>query len=92
MQWAKKLREICLAKTESITQLEAHAYELYLEGLCEFEKQNWAAAQGKLIACREIMADVGRVSDSLSERVFKEKIDQIEQSIKFCNFKISKGK
>ena len=27
-----------------------------MEGLCEFEKQNWAAAQGKLIACREIMA------------------------------------
>jgi hypothetical protein len=24
--------------------------------------------------------------------VFKEKIDQIEQTIKFCNFKVSKGK
>lgn len=32
------------------------------------------------------------MSDSLSEKVFNEKIDQIEQTIKFCNFKISKGK
>ena len=38
------------------------------------------------------MKDVGRVSDSLSEKVFRERIDQIEQSIKFCNFKISKGR
>lgn len=38
------------------------------------------------------MSDIGKVSDSLSEKVFKEKIDQIEQTIKFCNFKISKGK
>jgi hypothetical protein len=36
--------------------------------------------------------DVGKVSDSLSEKVFRERIDQIEQSIKFCNFKISKGR
>ena len=39
-----------------------------------------------------MIQDVGKVSDSLSEKVFKEKIDQIEQTIKFCNFKISKGK
>ena len=32
------------------------------------------------------------MSDSLSEKVCREKIDQIEQTIKFCNFKISKGK
>lgn len=32
------------------------------------------------------------MSDSLTERVFKEKIDQIEQTIKFCNFKTSKTK
>jgi outer membrane protein assembly factor BamD (BamD/ComL family) len=56
LQWAKKLKEMCLTKTENITKQEAHAYELYLEGLCEFEKQHWAEAQGKLIACREIMA------------------------------------
>jgi hypothetical protein len=36
--------------------------------------------------------DIGKASDSLSEKVFREKIDQVEQTIKFCNFKISKGK
>lgn len=38
------------------------------------------------------MQDLGRVSDSLSEKVFREKVDQIEQTIRFCDFKISKGK
>ncbi len=32
------------------------------------------------------------MSDSLSEKVFKEKIDQMDQTIKFCNFKTSKSK
>ena len=32
------------------------------------------------------------MSDSMSERAVKEKVDQIEQTIKFCNFKMSKGK
>lgn len=35
---------------------------------------------------------MGKASDSLSEKVFREKIDQVEQTIKFCNFKISKGR
>ena len=30
--WARELKKICANKTESITQLEAHAYELFLEG------------------------------------------------------------
>lgn len=44
-------------------------------------------------ACKKsLIQDLGRVSDSLSEKVFKEKVDQIEQTIRFCDFKISKGK
>ena len=40
----------------------------------------------------DFMKDLAKVSDSLSEKVFREKVDQIEQTIKFCNFKISKGR
>lgn len=31
-------------------------------------------------------------STSIASDLFKEKIDQFDQTIKFCNFKISKGK
>lgn len=31
-------------------------------------------------------------STSIAGELFKEKIDQFDQTIKFCNFKISKGK
>jgi hypothetical protein len=31
-------------------------------------------------------------STSISAEIFKEKMDQFDQTIKFCNFKISKGK
>jgi len=33
-----------------------------------------------------------KTSTSISTELFKEKIDQFDQTIKFCNFKISKGK
>lgn len=54
--WAHQLRQFCADKTENITQLEVHAYELFVEGLLAFEQQSWAVAQSKLIACREIMS------------------------------------
>jgi signal recognition particle subunit SRP68 len=56
LEWAKKLHGICQDRTDSLTQLEAHAYQLFLEGSMQFERQNWTLAQGKLIACREIMS------------------------------------
>ena len=92
IEWAGKLRDICKDRSDGITELEGQAYQLYLQGSCDFERQQWAQAQSKLIACREILGDVGKVSDSMSERAVKEKVDQIEQTIKFCNFKMSKGK
>ncbi len=45
-----------------------------------------------LIACRKILQDLTTMADSVSERVYSKKIDQIDQNIKFCNFKLSKGK
>lgn len=55
VQWAKKLHDVCNEKTDNLTQLEAQAYELFLEGSLEFERQRWSLAQNKLIACREII-------------------------------------
>jgi hypothetical protein len=38
------------------------------------------------------MQELMKTSTSISAELFKEKIDQFDQTIKFCNFKISKGK
>jgi signal recognition particle subunit SRP68 len=54
--WARQLRVICGERTDQLTQLEAQAYELWLEGTAALEEGKWAVAQGKLIACREIMS------------------------------------
>jgi hypothetical protein len=40
-----------------------------LEGCIQFERQNWALAQGKLIACREIMAVKLNIVRMLQKRV-----------------------
>lgn len=55
------------------------------------EKQDWKTAQKKLIACKLILSNLLANIDTMNAKVYREKIDQVDQTIKFCNFKISKG-
>lgn len=55
LEWARRLHSVCKEKTDHVSQLEAQAYELFLDGSLQFERQKWAEAQSKLIDCREIM-------------------------------------
>lgn len=60
--------------------------------MCLFEQEKWSDSSKSLIRCREILSELVKVSDSLSVSILHERIDQIDQSIKYCTFKESKGK
>lgn len=91
VQWSQKLLKICKEKTDHVTSSEAESYSYYLQGFLHLEQQQWKEAQNKLIACREIITDLLGNIDTMNAKVYREKIDQVDQTIKFCNFKISKG-
>lgn len=91
-QWAKRLENMCHRTSEKRSALEAEAYREYLEGLCLFETEKWADASKSFIKCREILTELRKVSDSQTGNILRDKIDQVDQSIKYCNFKESKGK
>lgn len=86
-QWAKRLEEVCHRVSEKKSALEAEAYREYLEGLCLFETEKWSEASKSFIKCREILSELRKVSDSQTGNILRDKIDQVDQSIKYCTFK-----
>ena len=49
-------------------------------------------ASQSFIKCREILSQLEKVSDSVTASILKEKIEQVEASIRYCTFRESKGK
>lgn len=60
--------------------------------MCLFEQEKWADSAKCLIRCRGIYSELAKVCDSLTAGILRERIDQVDQSIKYCTFKESKGK
>ena len=70
--------------------MEAEAYCDYIEGVWNFEEQAWELAFTCLMRSRKIYEELSKVSDSLQKIIYQERIEQIDQSIRYCNFKRGK--
>jgi signal recognition particle subunit SRP68 len=90
LKWAKLLKQICQKHTEEKTALEAEAYAEYIEGVFNFENEGWEQAYSGFMRSRKIYEELSKVSDSLQKILYQEKIEQIDQSIRYCNFKRGK--
>lgn len=83
---AKKLLEICQQRTSESTAQECQAYTSFLGGFYNHEKERWNEALQNYIQSRKIYSELVKVSDSLLNAVFKEKIEQLDQSIRFVYY------
>ena len=92
LQWSRRLQVLCEERTEKRTALEAEAYATHLEGMWHFEKEQWVNAQESYLRCRSIYSDITKVSDSMQQVLYNDKIEQIDQALRYCNHKASKGK
>ncbi|KRX05044.1 hypothetical protein PPERSA_06678 [Pseudocohnilembus persalinus] len=80
---AQKLDKICQERAEKNTAKEAAAYEYYLGGFYNHEKERWGEALNLYVKSRSIYQELMKHSDSLKKAIFSEKIEQLEQSIRF---------
>lgn len=90
LKWATLLKDICKKHTEEKSALEAEAYAEYLEGVYNFEIEEWEAAYTNFMRSRKIYDEISKVSDSLQKILYQERIEQIDQSLRYCNFKRGK--
>lgn len=70
--------------------MEAEAYAEYLEGVYNFEIEEWEPAYTNFMRSRKIYGELSKVSDSLQKILYQERIEQIDQSLRYCNFKRGK--
>eukprot|EP00828_Plagiopyla_frontata_P047580 TRINITY_DN8839_c0_g1_i15.p1 TRINITY_DN8839_c0_g1~~TRINITY_DN8839_c0_g1_i15.p1 ORF type:complete len:375 (+),score=68.00 TRINITY_DN8839_c0_g1_i15:167-1291(+) len=91
IKWAKILAQITQKQAEQKSALEAEAYAEYLTGLYNFEIEHWDNSLVNSAKALEIYKELIKISDTLDQIVFKEKIEQLEQQIRYCNHKLQKG-
>lgn len=83
-QWASKLRQICNERAEKFSAREVDAYTNYLEAILLHEYGKFYEALRRYVSSREIFLELKKVSDTLKNVVYSEKIEQMEPSIRYC--------
>jgi len=91
LQWAKILQKGCVRHTENKCALDAEAYAEYMAGCYHFEIDSWEMSLDCFVKSRKIYSELIKISDSLLNAIFQEKLDQIDQSIRLCNYKLKRG-
>jgi len=71
--------------------LEAETYSEHLKAIYAFEIEHWEEALNSFVKSRQICTQLIKISDAIQSLVYEEKIDQIDQSIRYCNYKLNKG-
>lgn len=71
--------------------MEAEAYSEYLRATYSFEVEHWEEALNSFVKSRQICTQLIKISDAIQSLVYQEKIDQIDQAIRYCNYKLNKG-
>ena len=73
------------------TSLEAETYSEYIKAVYFFEVEHWEDALNSFIKSRQICTQLIKISDAIQSLVYQERIEQIDQAIRYCNYKLNKG-
>ena len=83
-KWALKLDQLCRERSTQSTAQESKAYSNFMEGLVHHEYKRFQFALRSYITSRQIYVELMKVSDTLKSVLYKEKIEQLDQSIRYC--------
>ncbi|KAL4429755.1 hypothetical protein ABPG74_004392 [Tetrahymena malaccensis] len=85
LKWAQLLNNICRERTDERSYQESEAYLNFIKGIYHHERHQWEDALESYIKSRSIYLGLISVSDSLQSVFFKEKVEFLEQSIRYCH-------
>ncbi|KAL8159912.1 hypothetical protein V2J09_001449 [Rumex salicifolius] len=92
VKWASLFAQLCAVKGDSRTSLEAEAYASYMKGTLLFEQdQNWDTALRNFKSARAVYEELGKYGDLENQVVCRERVEELEPSIRYCLHKISKS-
>ncbi|KAL3658051.1 hypothetical protein V7S43_016895 [Phytophthora oleae] len=88
-EWSQRLVEICAARADARTSLEAEAYAAYMAGNLAFHREEHVAALEKFGTARRIYADLSQVGTSSQKELFSRSADELQPFIRFCEHRLA---
>lgn len=92
VKWASLFAQLCAAKGDSRTSLEAEAYAAYMKGNLLFEQdQNWKAALMNFKKARDVYDELGKCGNIENQVLCRAWVEELEPSIRYCSHKVGES-
>ncbi|KAL5982923.1 hypothetical protein ACLOJK_017002 [Asimina triloba] len=92
VKWASLFSQLCAAKGDSRTSLEAEAYASYMKGTLLFEQdRNWDTALMHFKNARAVYEELGKYGDVENQILCRERVEELEPSIRYCLHKVGES-
>jgi signal recognition particle subunit SRP68 len=85
VQWSETLERLSKEVADDRTQLEAQAYNAWLNGNLLLEREQWQEALAKFGKAKTIYTSLGDIITTAARReLYRQRVDEIEPAIRFC--------
>lgn len=88
--YGSMFEKLCAETADDRTALEAEAYSAWLAGSEHLEREQWESALDKFTRCRTVYDELSKVSEADEAKVFLRRIDEIDPSIRYCQYNLAK--
>lgn len=92
VKWADHFSQLCIAKGDSRTSLEATAYACYMRGSLLLEReQNWETTLMDFKRARAVYDELGKFGDIENQVLCRQRVEELEPNIRYCLYKMGQS-
>ncbi|XP_075701427.1 signal recognition particle subunit SRP68 [Rhinoderma darwinii] len=85
----EELERLCDSdRVDAKTKLEAQAYSAYLNGMLQFEQQQWQAAMKAFNKCKTIYEKLASAFTEEQAVLYNQRVEEISPNIRYCAYNI----
>lgn len=85
----EELERLCDSdRVDAKTKLEAQAYSAYLNGMLQFEQQQWDEAMKAFNKCKTIYEKLASAFTEEQSVLYNQRVDEISPNIRYCAYNI----
>eukprot|EP00741_Cyanophora_paradoxa_P011327 tig00020554_g10940.t1 len=88
---AKDLEQLCSKRADAKTALESEAYATFMQANELLERENWSESLAKFMRARTIYDQLARVADPAQQRVYEQRVEEIDPSVRYCRYNLKKA-
>jgi signal recognition particle subunit SRP68 len=85
---SKQLSDLCTARGDNRTVLEAEAYAAAMAGYLLLEKEDWKEALENFLAASNIYEELGKLGSVEQQDLFEQQVTEIKPNIRYCKYNL----